>query len=359
MALLAAGCATRRPSTYRLVSAGASQVLIPPGVAKPDVTQRTFNANVAAGHGQCPSTIQTSGKRIRVTVSRDTLLQQPVGWLNEWAAGLESQGCIAAGTSQKLAEQIAQALLLEIDQAFHLLHSSQIDITSQMRIQVVSPILREGVSPDSPILESVETSGRGNSLTVGIKSSANLLGYETALYTVQTKAGGIGVSIVPLYADRHIGAETERRPTPATNYFQFTGNAAFYRVFYEAQQTEFAAIIVAAPTRAELERRTKILATGTASCEKLSDELCFAVPKQVAINGLVPVTINGSQTFVTWGTNIGGLLREAHERQANLLLPRLAVYKSYNDKPVAVEFDHANAAIFNLIVSGGEVISWK
>lgn len=364
--VIASGCAIHKSPirTYRLVPAGVNPVLIPPGVAKPDVAQRTFNANVASGRGQCPSTpgpitIQTQGKRIRVTVTRELLLQQPIGWLNEWTADLESQGCIAPGTSPKLAEQIAEALPLDIDQAFHLLHSNQIDITSQMRIQVVSPIVREGVAPNSPIVDSAETSGKGNSITVNIKSSANLLGYETASYTVRTKTNGIGLSIVPLYADRHIGDETERRPEPATNYFQFPADAAFYRVFYEAQQTEYAAIIIAARTRAELERRTKILATGMASCDKLNNELCVAVPKQVAINGLVPVTVNGSQTFVTWGTNIGGAIRAAGERQGNLILPNLAVYKLFNGKPVSVGFDHANHAIFNLIVSGGEVISWK
>jgi hypothetical protein len=364
--VIATGCAIHKPPirSYRLVPAAVNPVLIPPGVANAEVAQRAFNANVATGRSQCPSTpgpitIQTRGKHIRVTVTRELLLQQPIGWLNEWTADLESQGCIAPGTSPKLAEQIAEALPLDIDQAFHLLHSNQIDITSQMRIQVVSPIIREGSAPDSPILESVETSGRGNSLTVGIKSSANLLGYETASYTVQTKPNGSGLSIVPLYADRHIGDETERRPEPATNYFQFPADAAFYRVFYEAQQTEYAAIIIAARTRAELERRTKILATGMASCDKLNNELCVAVPKQVAINGLVPVTVNGTPTFVTWGTNIGGAIRAAGERQANFTLPKLAVYKLYNGKPVGVEFDHANPAIFNLIVSGGEVISWK
>ncbi len=76
--------------------------------------------------------------------------KQPTGWLNEWTADLESQGCIAPGTSPKFAEQIAEALPLDIDQAFHLLHSNQIDITSQMRIQVVSPIVREGAAPDQP-----------------------------------------------------------------------------------------------------------------------------------------------------------------------------------------------------------------
>jgi hypothetical protein len=70
------------------------------------------------------------------------------------------------------------------------------------------------------------------------------------------------------------------------------------------------------------------------------------------------VTVNGSQTFVAWGTNIGGLLREAHERQSNLLA-KLTVDKLYNGKPVKIEFDRTTSGILNLIVSGGEVISWK
>ena len=294
-----------------------------------------------------------------MTVTRDMLLQQPFGWLNEWTADLETQGCIAPGAGPELAEQIAEALPLGIDQAFHLLYSNQLDITPQMRIQVLSPILREGVANNNPVPGSAVTSGAGNSITINLKSSPNLLGYETASYAVQVKAGGVGLSIIPLYADRHVGAETERRFQPAVNYFQFPADAAFYRVFYEAQQTEYAAIILAARTRAELERRAKILGTGTASCDKLNNELCVAVPKQVAINGLVPITVNGGETWVTWGTNIGGAVRAAGRQQEKMVLPKLAVYKLYHGKPVKVEFDHASPAIFNLIVSGGEVISWK
>jgi hypothetical protein len=364
--VIATGCAIHKPSihSYRLVPGNVTPVLVPPGVAQPNVAQRTFNANVAAGNGKCPSTsgpitIKTSGSRIRVTVTRELLLGQPIGWLNEWTADLESQGCIAPGTSPKFAEQIAEALPLNIDQAFHLLYSNQLDLTSQMMIQVLSPIVREGAAADSPELDPAQTTGKGNSITVNLKSSADLLGYETASYAVQTKAGGIGLSIVPLYAERHIGAEVERRSQPAINYFQFPADASFYRVFYEAQQTEYAAIIIAARTRAELERRTKLLGTDMASCEKLNNELCVAVPKQVAINGLVPVTVNGRQTFVAWGTNVGGVIRAAGERQENRLLAKLAVYKRYHGKLSGVEFDRASPAIFNLTVSGGEVLAWK
>jgi hypothetical protein len=349
--------------TYRLVRTDASQILVPPRVAKPDLAQRAFRSDVAAGSGKCPSlpgspAIKMHRHRIQVTVTREMLLQQPTGWLSEWTAGLESQGCIAPGAGPRLAEEVAAALPLDMNQAIRLLYSNQLDITPQMRIQVVSPILREGATLSDPILTSVEQSGNGG-ITASVKSTANLLGYETAMYAVQSKAGGIGISIAALYADRHIGDATERRPEAAVNYFRLGGDAAFYRVFYEAEQTGYAALIIAAPTRAELERRTKMLETGAASCEKLKNELCVAVPKQVAINGLVPVTVNGGPVWVTWGTSIGGVVRAAGQRDANQLLPKLAVYKLYDNKLAAVEFDRASPAILNLIVTGGEVVSWK
>lgn len=358
--------------TYRLVRTDASQILVPPRVAKAGLAQRIFNTHVGVVSANCPAlsggasglspspvVIQTKGKHIRVTVSRELLVRQPTGWLSEFTAGIESQGCIAPGASPKLAEEIAAALPLDMNQAIRLLYSNQLDITPQMRIQVVSPILRNGATLNDPILTSVEQSGNGNGITAGVRSTANLLGYETAMYSVQPRADGIGVSIAALYADRHIGDATERRSEAAVNYFRFPVDAAFYRVFYEAQQTEYAALIIAAPTRAELERRTKILETGAASCDKLKNELCVSVPKQVAINGLVPVTVNGGLVWVTWGTNIGGVLRAAGEPNANQLLPKLAVYKLYDRKLAAVEFDRASPAILNLIVTGGEVVSWR
>lgn len=284
------------------------------------------------------------------------LRNRPAGWLSNWAADLESQGCIAPGTGSYLAEQIAEALPLDPNQRIHLLYSNQLDILPQMRIEVTSPILRD---PTGPTLESVQTSGAGNTITATIKSSANLLGYEMATYAAQARQNGVGVSIVPLYADRHIGSEVERRPQPATDYFHFARGAAFYRVFYEAQQTQYTALVIAADTRSELDRLTEALESGPAACEKLNGEMCVAIPKQVAINGLVRVTVNGNEDWANWGTTIGGVVRATGERNANSLLPQLRVYKPYRGKLSEVKFDPSNAAVFNLAVTGGEVISWK
>ncbi len=365
-ALLAcAGCAVHKPVTYRLVNQDAGPVLIPPGVAAPDVTPRTFRADIAVGRGPCPNTSPGIAMRVRkphlrLTVTRDRLVQQPPGWLAAWTAELEEQGCIAPGDGMKLAEQIVESIPLDPGAAFHLLHrgerEGQVDIWPQTRLQVVSPIWHEGAAPDAAIIEPAETSGNGKSLTVTMKASANLIGYETAWYAVQPMANRIGFSIVPLSAERHIQGETERRPQPATNYFLFPADAAFYRLFYKADQTRFTALVVAARTRAELDHRTRVLETDTASCQKLKGKLCVEIPKGVAINPFLAVAVNGSEVMVPWGATVGAAIREAGQPEPELVLRHLVVYKLYQSRPVEVEFDHASPAILNLILAGGEHI---
>ena len=355
------GCATHRAAlhSYRLLGTGSNQVLVPPGVAKPEILQRTFDAEAPGGTGTCPLrssglSIRKSKQRVRVTVTQETLRNRAAGWLTEWATGLESQGCIAPGAGPRLAEEIAEALPLDPSQKIHLLFSNQLDILPEMRVQVLSPILRD---PNGPTLESVQTAGNDRSITATIRSSDNLLGYETAAYEVQAKTDGPGVRVVPLYADRHVGDAVERQPEPAVNYFRFSREAAFYRVFYEAQQTEYTAFVIAGSTRAELDQRARTFESGAISCEQLG--MCVPVPKQVAVNGLVRVTVNGSETWVNWGTTVGGVIRAVGERDRSGVLARLKVETLYRGKLAAIDFDRAKSNILGLVLTGGEVISWK
>lgn len=271
---------------------------------------------------------------------------------------MESQGCLKPGAGLNFAKRIVESVPLDPRAAFRLLYPDQLEIVERMKIEVVSPILREASDPSAKLLEDVETVGNGNSLTVTVKSTADLVGYEIATYAVARRPNGIGLTIAPVSAERHIGAAIERRAEPATNYFRFPPSAAFYRVLYEAEQTEYAAVIVAARTRAELEQRTRTLAAGRASCEAGRDELCVAVPKVVAVNGFQQVTVNGKETMARWGATLGELLRTAGLRQPDSVLPKLVVYRPFEGKPIAVEFDRSSLAILNLILTGGEIISW-
>ncbi len=319
--LTSAGCAVRKPlfPTYRLIKQDVGQVLIPPGVVGPDVNQRTVATDVSRGSGACPSIagpigIQVRKRRVQVTVNRATLASQPHGWLREWADELEAQGCVKKGDGLALADQVVQSVPLDTNTAFQLRYSSEIDIGAQARIQVVSPILREGVPQDAPTLETQQTAADGNRITLSVRSTSNLLGYETAWYEVRPKVDRVGFTIAPLYADRSVDGKNERRPQPATGYLKFPASAAFYRLFYEAQRTEFTGLMIAASSTAELESQTKLLENGsTASCEMLGGAPCVAFPKLVAVNVFFPIQANGSEHLVRWGATLGEAIRSTGE----------------------------------------------
>jgi hypothetical protein len=359
--LLAAGCAVRKRAyqTYRLVT---GPLLIPPGVGAADVQMRVFTSQVAAGPARCPSandvvTVEVRRKKLKVTVRKDALAAQKPGWLSEWAGRMEAQGCVASGEGMRLADEVVEAVPLHPMTAFRLRYASEVELGPQIRIQVVSPILRDGTKPEE-LLTATETKAAGAGLVVDAKASDNLLGFETAWYSVLWKTGLDGFRIEPISAERHIKGQTEQRAQPEKNYFRFPDDARFYRLFYKEEQTEFTALMVAGVTRTELDERTVSLATGRASCLTVKAGWCVAIPKALAVNLFLPVMVHGKEVMVQWGANVGEAIRESGERRAESVLPSLTVSKPYGGRPAPVEFDRNGNAILGLVLVGGETINW-
>src|SRR5579871_4434815 len=180
--LLSSACALHRPAAYRLSAAGQDAVLLPPGVTSANLVRRTIPVDVVPGLGACaqpspPIALQTTKTRMRVTVWREALLHQPAGWLRDWAAAVESQGCVAPGDGLKLAVAAAESVPLDAAAEFRLLNRVTLrgEIGSHTRIQVVTPVLNPG-------------------------ASAELAGYQTRWYAVEPRAGRLGFTIVPLSA---------------------------------------------------------------------------------------------------------------------------------------------------------------
>src|ERR1700760_4641796 len=87
--ILASGCAPHLPQTYRLTE-GKTRILTPPGVATAEATQGVFILTLSKDRPPCtPSAdaiaAQRKSGKLRVQVARDTLQQQPAGWLRQWS----------------------------------------------------------------------------------------------------------------------------------------------------------------------------------------------------------------------------------------------------------------------------------
>jgi hypothetical protein len=356
--LCATACVHRIASpSWRL----ANNVLTPPGVAGPFVVQETVKTEAGA-KGVCPPGIRLRRREAFVKVNHNELTNHPPGWLTIWTAELESKGCIAEGSAFRLASSIAESLPLEMNSAFRLLNSSDpdvVEINPNVRLQIMTPIMAPGASPDAPIIEAATVTGNGTSLNLDARFTENLLGYEMTWYSVQPKNQFPGVAVTPFATERHVNNQTEHVPLPIHNYFESLGGTSFYGLFYKGGQTEFTALIVGATSKADFDRRIKLLEGGVASCQALNNEMCVTIPKRAAINPMVSATVNGKEIFLHWGANVRNAIEAGGEYQANTVLPQLRVLKSFRGRSTPLEFDRTDPAVLNLILMGGEEISWK
>jgi hypothetical protein len=356
LAFTLSGCAARRPASanWRYIDKDSAVTLVPPGTEQA-LTQRKLKVDVATASGACPAPIHKQKHRLRVAVDRDTLSSRPQGWITTWTSSLESNGCLAPGQAPLLAKNIAESLPLDPETTRRILYPN--DLVPPARLEVVSPILRDPADKADLFTAVEPPAGTDAVLNLTLKSSDNLIGYETAVYTVRPSSSGY--SIAPLYADRHIAQETQRISQPATNYFSFAPDAAFYRLFMKSGQTDFTALVLAASSRTELDRETALLDAGPASCDRLPAAHCVVIPRRVAINAVTPVIVNGAETLIRWGATLGEAIRAAGVREPPSTTPTLTVFRLYNGRPTPIDFDRTSPAILRLPLMGGEIISWS
>jgi hypothetical protein len=372
LALLAPACAVRKPQTYRLAPSDRTRVLVPPGVASADTARATLAASITAWQPSCApgggAILVRPGKRkIHLTVSRDALLGQPPGWLGEWTAGAEAQGCLAAGEGLALATRILESIPLDPSAAYRLLHADgvrkgYVDLGTETRLQVVSPIIEASAAPDAPVLATAAVSGSDRQIAVTAQTTPNLLGVETAWYGFQPKRGRAGSTIVPLAAERSIAGRTESADAPLVNYFHFSAGVAYYRLFYKTDPRDngITEIMLAAPTRAELEHRTQALMADFSPCRESDPEMCMVIPRRVAVNPFLAAIIDGAEVRLAVGTTVRRAVQAGHgPTRTEEVLPSLRILKPYNGKPVPVEFARSRPEILDLVLLGGESVSWK
>lgn len=363
----AAGC-VHRPSTYRLL-AEPKPVLIPPGVANPDLARRTFVANIPPGPGPCALDgtaavqLRLRKEKIRVTVNRDALLTEPPGWLADWGIRAEAQGCTASGSGQEMANRIAESVPLDPAAAFRLLNANHavrgyVDLGPENRLQVHSPILRGGTRAEAPILETSEVSGSDSRLGVDLKLAPGVIGFETAWYAIRPNTGRVGYHFEPLWADRSIQGKVEHARAPATDYFGFPPEAAFFRLLYKSDSNGVTAIVAFGATPDELDGRTKTALAHPAACEK-PQAPCRALPRRVGVNPYLALNVNGREIAVPLGATVSAAIEATGVKSPDTVLPQLSVTKPFANKPARVVFDPRAREILNLQLTGGEQISWR
>src|SRR5215831_5813042 len=332
--LLCAGCA-KSPMAWRI----QGRTLLPPGKPRPIVPQSATN---------CPPTeaipARHKGSRTILAVNAETLGKQQPGWLAAWAVDAETSGCVVKGQGEAVAEHILESTPQSLSAGYWLLHanharSGYVDLGPANRLQVITPIRREG-SGDTPLeITNSTVTGTDQSLLVTGKAPDDLVGAETAWYAVRRDG------IVPLSAQTRIQGVVTERPGPSQNLFVGLGAGA-YRLVYKSDQ---ASVIQIAGSRAGLQR------AGPDGCTV--DVRCFSVPRFVGVNPHLAVTVNGKDIVVSLGSTLRAVIRAAGKRPEDVL-PTLRIAKRYNGKMTPVHFEPASPDVLDLVMTGNEAVVW-
>jgi hypothetical protein len=274
---------------------------------------------------------------------------------------------LVSGSGPEYAARILDSVPLNPADAHRLLHAASMgegyaDLGLETRLQVVYPIYRDGSDPNAPITQVGPTTGTDQSLWVTVHMSNPQSGVETAWYRLAARPDHIGASIVRISVERRIGDQTESSAAPVANYFRFASTVAFYRLYYKSDLSDhgITEIVIGAPTRTELDRRTGRLRTDPSFCAESDPEVCMVIPRRVAVNPFTAVTVNGAEVRLPLNANVrSAVLLGGGPRQAQDVLPQLVVWKPFEGRLKPVEFDRSKPDILTLFLLGGESISWK
>jgi hypothetical protein len=269
----------------------------------------------------------------------------------------------------EFAARILESVPIDPSAAFRLLHADNVregyvELGPENRLRTTAPIMRDESSPDGVIMEiSAITGNDRGQLDVDLRVADKPVGVETSWYTLRPKTHGAGVTIVPLSAERSIGGKIEEAAAPLRNYFQFAPQIGFYRLIYKADVAGKGAIteiVVGASDRLELEGRTQTVLADFDAYKVADPAVCAVIPRQVGLNTFLAVTVNGQETRLPIRPTVRAAIQAGGGPQrAEDVLPRLSILKPYSGKLAPVEFDRRTSEILEMILLGGEVITWK
>lgn len=356
--LVSVGCGG--PATYRLVGGPDRTLLIPPGVKDPGVIVRRLRvpASRCVAPEGAPAT-EARGRKLRVAVDREQMESAPAGALARWGTELESAGCLETGQGWAAAQRAARSLPLEPSTARKLLTPSErsdgyIDLRPGHRLRVASPVFAEGAPANASTFEQVgptEVQGPA-SLTVTVKTSDDVRGFELDWYAVERAAGG--ARIVPLSAELFVEGEPQQLDAPRSNPFVFHPSAAYFRLMFLARlevDPDHDILVLGAATPTALEERYDRIRAEPSLCgEEVG--FCAAAPRETAFLPFITAMVNGKEVRLPPGSRLRSALREAGLTTTFDTVDALRVEKPFGDGWARVEFD--SDEILDLPLEGGE-----
>jgi len=350
---------------FRLTVQANVTTIVPP--ASKNITATSSALKIAsiprrANCGPSPHGLRIERKgafgRSRVVVTREALEATTADELLLWTVGLEKQDCIPLHEAFRLADNIIDAVPLDVAKRSQLL-KARVELTSINSLKVVSPITQAGEAVSLGEVTSIlQGEGQGR-LGVDVKAS-NVTGYEIDWYDFVPREAGRGYRIVPRSAEAHIDNRIKRLSAPSGVRFSLNPDARWYQLFMMTKLSgnDFDYVVLSARTPVELQNHGVAFGRDSGGFIRTADPTTYAVlPHGTGINAYIRVRLNDVWTDEARGSTVRQVIGKSAS-DLRSLLPRLTIQRLHDGNLYPVKWDRSMDKILDLPLEGGEEIKW-
>lgn len=245
-----------------------------------------------------------------------------------------------------------EAIEYASEQYDHYRESGFVTLRPDMRLRVVAPIMRNGSSA-SPLV--------ADSAAIDVKSSAGLLGYETATYSlIPGPAGDLSVQLDDMTVKPL--AQTSPDALERRDLLEALPKNVCLRLYFQLRRSmkDHTTVLLMAKTQGGLNE-------ASGEFEENPDEFCatphndahcLAFPKFTAVTAEVKVYVRKHAVYVPISATVREAVLAYGDADPQTVAPRLKVERSWNSHLVPVRFEEKSSAILSLPVIAGDRITW-
>jgi hypothetical protein len=246
------------------------------------------------------------------------------------------------------------------EQYDHYRESGFVTLRPDMRLRVVTPMVRQGGSA-TPLVADASPAGDSGASSIDLKSSGNLLGYETATYNLAPGPGGDlsvqldDMSVKPVAAAK---PETlERR-----DLLEALPKGVCLRLYFQLRHSmkDHTTVLLMAKTQGRLnEASGEFEENPDAFCAAPhNDAHCLVFPKFTAVTAEVKVRVRKRDVYVPISATIRDAILAYGEVDPESVAPHVQLDRPWNSRLVPVHFEKESSAVLSLPVVAGDRITW-
>src|SRR2546423_4220208 len=256
------------------------------------------------------------------------------------------RGCLRADESERLRRAIVENLSLPPAVAYLFQLGSYdvngyFDLTPDFRMQITSPIYREGVAP----------------------SPEALMGYETGNYALLSEGPGKRARLDLTSATEVLIGAAPLEKRSLRNELPFSKSLGYFRLLFMADEVSSnritRAILISADEETKLAKasvRRQVRPDDFCNTLSIADVTCTIFPKNFGVSPELRVRVNGKNAFV----RVGGMVQEVlrTERVRDEQPPSLKILRPFRGHLIPIKFDRRNEDVLKLVLLPGDEITF-